>query len=81
MGYTTEEIQINGGSAFGNYTSGATELTNWEIVDTRAADAIVTTDQAGTPSSSFLSVVSTGTVGADTSVFDAWTNSSAKGDY
>lgn len=81
MDYTTEEIQINGGSAFGNFTSGATELTNWEIIDSRAASAIVTTDQEGTPSSDFLSVVTTATVGANTSVFDSWTNSSAKGDY
>lgn len=81
MDYTSEEIQINGGSAFGNYTSGATELTNWQIIDSRAASAIVTTDQNATPLSNFLSIVSTGTVGADTSVFNTWTNSSAKGDF
>lgn len=82
--YTTEEIQINGGSAYANFTGGDTTLAAWQIVDTRTADVIVTSDESTTVDNSFLTVVAAAadaTVGADTSVFAGWTQSSILGDF
>jgi len=84
LDYTTEEIQINGGSAYTNFTDGDTVLSDWEIVDTRDASTIVTSDESDSVTNTFLSVIAAeadATVGATTSVFDGWTQSSILGDY
>ena len=80
-GYTTEEIQINGSSAYENYTSGSTMLSAWQIIDTRDASTIVTSDEATDVDNTFLEVIDAGTVGADTTAFDGWSQSSILGDY
>ena len=87
LNYTTEEIQVNGDSAIANNNSGATVLADWEIVDTRMASAIVTSedsaDVVAAIDSSFLTVIANeadAAVGADTSVF-TWTQSSILGDF